>query len=63
MPDKEASNTTDQQRIKELERQLRYAQIEVEYLKGLRRLGKRVQPNKKQSSFTISEKNSSSKKS
>ncbi|KAA8713357.1 transposase [Lactococcus garvieae subsp. garvieae] len=63
MPDKEASNATDQQRIKELERQLRYAQIEVEYLKGLRRLGKRVQPNKKQSSFTISEKNSNSKKS
>lgn len=48
---------------KEVERQLRYTQIEIEYLKGLRRLGKRVQLNKKQRSFTISEKNSSSKKS
>lgn len=36
----------DQKRIKELEQQLRYAQIEVEYLKGLRRLGRKGQKAK-----------------
>lgn len=51
-----------QKRIKELEQQLRYAQIEVEYLKGLRRLGRKGQMNKKLSSSTISEKNLNSKK-
>lgn len=53
----------DRQRIKELEKQLRYATIEVEYLKGLRRLESNVQTNKKQSLFTISEKNTNSKNS
>ncbi|KST96284.1 Mobile element protein [Lactococcus lactis subsp. lactis] len=53
----------DQKRIKELEQQLRYAQIEVEYLKGLRRLGRKGQMNKKLNSSTISEKNLNSKKS
>ena len=52
----------DQKRIKELEQQLRYAQIEVEYLKGLRRLGRKGQMNKKLNSSTISEKNLNSKK-
>lgn len=49
--------------IKELEQQLRYAQIEVEYLKGLRRLGRKGQMSKKLNSSTISEKNLNSKKS
>lgn len=53
----------DQKRIKELEQQLRYAQIEVEYLKGLRRLGRKGQMNKKLNLSTISEKNLNSKKS
>lgn len=53
----------DQKRIKELEQQLRYAQIEVEYLKGLRRLGRKGQMSKKLNSSTISEKNLNSKKS
>lgn len=65
-PMNDVSNSSDEaylQHIKELERELRYAKIEVEYLKGLRRLGNKVPMNKKQNSFTISEKNSNSKKS
>jgi len=65
-PMNDVSNSSDEaylQHIKELERELRYAKIEIEYLKGLRRLGNKVPMNKKQNSFTISEKNSNSKKS
>ncbi|QRZ31152.1 transposase (plasmid) [Lactococcus cremoris] len=40
-------NPNDSQRIKELEQKLRYAQIEVAYLKGLRRLEKNALMNKK----------------
>lgn len=40
-------SSEDHQRIMELEKQLRYAKIEVEYLKGLRRLERNVQTNKK----------------
>lgn len=57
------SSEEDKKRIRELEQQLRYAQIEVEYLKGLRRLGRKGQMNKKLNSSTISEKNLNSKKS
>lgn len=39
-------NPNDSQRIKELEQELRYAQIEVAYLKGLRRLEKNALMNK-----------------
>lgn len=51
------SSEEDQERIKELEKELRYAKIEAEYLKGLRRLGNKVQMNKKQDLSIISEKN------
>ena len=53
----------DSQRIKELEQELRYAQIEVAYLKGLRRLEKNALMNKNQDSSTVSVKPSNSKKS
>ncbi|EQC83202.1 transposase, partial [Lactococcus cremoris subsp. cremoris TIFN1] len=43
-------NPNDSQRIKELEQELRYAQIEVAYLKGLRRLEKNALMNKNQDS-------------
>lgn len=43
----------DSQRIKELEQELRYAQIEVAYLKGLRRLEKNALMNKNQDSSTV----------
>lgn len=65
-PMNDVSNSSDEaylQHIKELEKELLYAKIEVEYLKGLRRLGNKVPMNKKQNSFTISEKNSNSRKS
>ncbi|MDM5144186.1 hypothetical protein ICE98_01260 [Lactococcus lactis] len=53
-------NPNDSQRIKELEQKLRYAQIEVAYLKGLRRLEKNALMNKINSS-TVSVKPSNSK--
>ena len=56
-------NSNDSQRIKELEQELRYAQIEVAYLKGLRRLEKNALMNKNQDSSTVSVKPSNSKKS
>ncbi len=56
-------NPNDSQRIKELEQELRYAQIEVAYLKGLRRLEKNALMNKNQDSSTVSVKPSNSKKS
>ncbi len=43
----------DSQRIKELEQELRYVQIEVAYLKGLRRLEKNALMNKNQDSSTV----------
>lgn len=58
-PMNDVSNSSDEaylQHIKELEKELRYAKMEIEYLKGLRRLGKKVPMNKKQNSFTISKK-------
>jgi len=56
-------NPNDSQRIKELEQELRYAQIEVAYLKGLRSLEKNALMNKNQDSSTVSVKPSNSKKS
>ena len=54
-------NPNDSQRIKELEQELRYAQIEVAYLKGLRRLEKNALMNKNQDSSTVSVKPSNSR--
>ncbi|MDM5143613.1 hypothetical protein ICE98_00684 [Lactococcus lactis] len=49
--------------LKNLNKKLRYAQIEVAYLKGLRRLEKNALMNKNQDSSTVSVKPSNSKKS
>ncbi len=54
-------NSNDNERIKELEQALRYAQIEVAYLKGLRRLEKNAPMNRNQGSSTVSVKPSNSK--
>ena len=56
-------NPNDSQRIKELEQELRYEQIEVAYLKELRRLEKNALMKKNQDSSTVSVKPSNSMKS